>query len=47
MGEKCLEEGCVNDERKTKKELIAELEELRRDNAELRQHREGEVGMTP
>jgi serine phosphatase RsbU (regulator of sigma subunit) len=34
----------VNDDRKTKKEMIVELEELRRDNAELRQQREGEVG---
>jgi hypothetical protein len=24
----CLEEACVKDERKTKKELIAELEEM-------------------
>jgi hypothetical protein len=30
MGEKRLEEACVNDERKTKKELIAELEGLRK-----------------
>jgi serine phosphatase RsbU (regulator of sigma subunit) len=35
--EKRLEEACVKDERKTKKELIAELEESRRENAELRQ----------
>jgi hypothetical protein len=28
MGEKRLEEACVKDERKTKKELIAELEEM-------------------
>jgi hypothetical protein len=34
MGEKCLEEACVKDERKTKKELIAELEEIRQQRVE-------------
>ena len=33
-GEKRLEEACVKDERKTKKELIAEVEQLRQDLAE-------------
>jgi hypothetical protein len=33
MGEKRLEEACVKDERKTKKELIAELEAMRHQRA--------------
>ncbi len=37
MGEKRLEEACVKDERRTKKELIAELEGLRGEVGELRQ----------